>query len=120
MYVPEEETITVFGTSRIKHFQEQVETNGFDQTAHYQLALEYLKAGRYLEAAAKFRRAVELNPEYVDAWAGLGDAYLQAGISKETLAAWRTGAGVARRIGLSTAAEELDRRIAELASRSAA
>ncbi len=89
-------------------FQQAIEDNGFDQASHYKLGCEYLKEGRYMEAGAKFRRAVELNPEYVEAWRGLGEAYNLAGVPKEAESAWRTGAGVARRNGNTEATRELD------------
>lgn len=98
----------MFGTSQIKQYQQVIESNGFDQVAHYRLASEYLKAGRYMEAAAKYRRAVELNPESIDAWRGLGEAYRLAGVEKEAEAAWRTALGVARRLGNTQAARELE------------
>ncbi len=75
-----------------------IETDGFDQAAHYRLGTEYLRDGRFVEAAAKFRRAVELNPEYLEAWRGLGEAYQAAGVAKEAEAAWRTALNVAGRV----------------------
>lgn len=55
----------------------------FDEQAFYLLGCAYLEEGSNLEAAANFRRAVELNPEFVEAWEGLARAYRQAGVEKE-------------------------------------
>ena len=98
----------MFGTSRIKQYQRMIETDGFDEAAHYRLATEYLKDGRYVEAAAKFRRAVELNPEYLEAWRGLGDAYKLAGVHKEAIAAWKTGRDVAGRLKRTLFAQQME------------
>lgn len=61
--------------------------DALDEQAHWLLAQEYLAQGRNLEAAAEFRRCVELNPEFIDAWKGLAAAYRAAGVEKEAQAA---------------------------------
>lgn len=62
---------------------ERIRTNPFDEQAYYMLGRAYLAEGANLNAAAEFRRAVELNPEFVEAWEGLAQAYRQAGVEKE-------------------------------------
>ncbi len=104
----------MFGVSRIKQHQASIESDGFNQAAHCRLGEEYLKEGRYMEAGAKFRRAVELNPEYLAGWRGLGEAYRLAGVAKEADAAWRTGADVSRRLGNAAAAADFDGLLAGL------
>lgn len=62
---------------------ERIRTNPFDEQAYYLLGRQYLTEGANLNAAAEFRRAVELNPEFIEAWQGLAQAYRQAGVEKE-------------------------------------
>ncbi|MCX7624884.1 MAG: tetratricopeptide repeat protein [Candidatus Sumerlaeaceae bacterium] len=62
---------------------ERIRKNPFDEQAYYLLGREYLAQGANLSAAAEFRRAVELNPEFIEAWQGLAQAYRQAGVEKE-------------------------------------
>lgn len=85
-------------TPRIERLQSLIEADGFNQSAHYLLGQEYLADGRYMEAAAKFRRVVELNPEHGDAWRMLGTSYEKVGVAKEALAAYGTAATVFRRL----------------------
>lgn len=100
--------------SRVRRIQGMIEADGFDQLAHYELAREYLREGRWMEAATKFRRAVELNPQYVAAWRGLGRAYELAGVPKEAEVAWSTGAAAAALLGDSAVARELESDIRRL------
>jgi Tfp pilus assembly protein PilF len=62
---------------------QRIHADALDERAHYELACEYLREGALLQAAAEFRRCVELNPEFVAAWQGLADAYRAAGVEKE-------------------------------------
>lgn len=74
-------------TERAQQLLERLRANELDEQAHYLLGQEYLAVGENLAAAAEFRRAVELNPEYIEAWRGLAVAYRQAGVEKEAQAA---------------------------------
>lgn len=76
-----------------------IDWDSFDERANYELGREYARQGEHMQAAAQFRRTVELNPDYAEAWLALGDAYEQVGVAKEATAAWQTALGVARRIG---------------------
>ncbi len=74
-------------TDRAQQLVERLRINELDEQAHYLLGQEYLACGENLAAAAEFRRAVELNPESVEAWRGLALAYRRAGVEKEAQAA---------------------------------
>lgn len=56
-----------------------VRHNGSVPRYHYNLALALIALGRTTEAVAGFRRAVELDPGYVDGWASLGNALAENG-----------------------------------------
>jgi len=76
--------------------------DALDERAHFELGREYLRAGKYLEAAAEFRRCAELNPEFISAWLHLAEAYRQAGVEKEAEAALATAADLKNKEGCLT------------------
>jgi protein involved in polysaccharide export with SLBB domain len=49
----------------------------------YKEAVKYGRAGLFTQAAELFQRSVKLNPDYADAYQGLGHAYLDLGQWKE-------------------------------------
>lgn len=77
-------------TARIQRLEDLVKQDGFNQLAHYMLGEEYLRENRPMEAAVKFRRIVELNPDHAEAWKLMGRAYEQANAIKESIAAFNT------------------------------
>ncbi len=79
-------------TQRVKRLQSLIEKDGFNQGAHFMLGEEYLREGRAMEAAAKFRRVIELNPDHARAWMMMGKAYDAAGVHKEAAAAYKDAA----------------------------
>jgi tetratricopeptide (TPR) repeat protein len=48
-----------------------------DERLHFQLGVACFQLGNYPDAAAEFRRVVELKPDFVDAWYNLGLALLK-------------------------------------------
>lgn len=85
-------------TPRIERLQALIQADSFNQSAHYLLGQEYLAEGRYMEAAAKFRRVVELNPEHGDGWMMMGVSYEKVGVLKEAVSAFTTAETVFRRL----------------------
>lgn len=85
-------------TPRVERLQELIQADSFNQSAHYLLGQEYLAEGRFMEAAAKFRRVVELNPQHGDGWMQMGAAYEKVGIQKEAVAAYTTANTVFRNL----------------------
>lgn len=97
---------------RVDRLQELIEADGFNQGAHFLLGEEYLRTERYMNAAAKFRRVVEINPDHADAWRRMGDAYGLLGIGKEAERAYDSAArayGLSGQPGEAQACEELAR-----------
>ncbi|MBI1911653.1 MAG: tetratricopeptide repeat protein [Deltaproteobacteria bacterium] len=48
-------------------------------TLHNELGMVYGKAGKFADAVQHFRTAVDLKPDYIDAYIGLGMSYMQLG-----------------------------------------
>lgn len=92
---------------RIEKLQARVMADAMDEMAHFLLGKEYIAEGRYMESVAEMRRCVELNPDYVAAWRGLGEACARTGIHKEAAAAYRTGINVAERTSDARSVREI-------------
>lgn len=92
---------------RVKRLQAAVERDGYNQGAHFMLGEEYMRENRFMRAAAKFRRVVELNPEYARAWMMMGRCYDAAGIPSEAITAYDTAAYEFERLGLSNDATQM-------------
>lgn len=73
----------------------------------YGLAMEYKKAGRFPDAVAQFKKALELDPNYVAAYMHCGLAQREAGQIDEAKATLQQGLQVAQRIGNGHAAGEI-------------
>jgi len=99
----------MFSTSpRVERLQELIEADGFNQAAHFLLGEEYLRERRYMNAAAKFRRVVELNPDHAEAWLNMGKAYDQVGVPKEAERAYLSAARAFDRRGEKGTAEQCE------------
>ena len=100
-------------TPRIERLTALVQADSFNQSAHFLLGQEYLHEGRYMEAVAKFRRVVELNPESAEGWFMMGSAYESVQILKEARTAYGTAVTVGTRLNdaeqISKAKEALQR-----------
>lgn len=90
---------------KIKRLQAAIERDGFNQGAHFMLGEEYMRGERYMMAATKFRRVVELNPDYARAWLMMGRCYDAAGVPSEAATAYDTAAYEYERQGLPAEAE---------------
>lgn len=73
----------------------------------YSLGNEYLKAGDAIQAAARFREAIERDPKYSAAWKLLGKALSVSGETSDALAAYEQGIAVAEAKGDIQAAKEM-------------
>lgn len=105
----------MFSTNqRVKRLQAAIERDGYNQGAHFMLGEEYMRENRYMRAAAKFRRVVELNPDYARAWMMMARCYDAAGIPSEAATAYDTASYEFQRQGLDAIAQEM-RQAAEAA-----
>lgn len=87
---------------------EQLVASGQDSALlRYGLGNEYLKAGRFDNAAEQLRRAVVLDPRYSAAWKLLGQALAAAGRTNEAVQAYENGRRAAEEKGDLQAAKEM-------------
>lgn len=101
---------------KVERLQEVIEADGFNQGGHYLLGEEYLREGRFMNAAAKFRRVVELNPDHGDAWRRMGEAYEKVGVTKEAQRAYVSAARAYERLGKAEEAESCESQAKSLPS----
>lgn len=92
----------------IDQFRELVELSPDDELAHYGLAQEYMKAERYEESAASFRRVVELKADYVAGYRELGKALMKCGRLDEAQENLLKGRALAEQHGDGQAVKEID------------
>jgi Flp pilus assembly protein TadD len=97
-------------TGAIQRLLAAIDQDSSNQRANFDLGREFARQGSYMQAAAQFRRTLELNPDFAEAWLQMGDAYERVGVRKEARVAWEIGLGVARRIRDTRTAEMLERR----------
>lgn len=98
---------------RIKRLQALIEKDGSNQGAHYMLGEEYLRDNFPMKAAAKFRRVLELNPDYVPAWEMMAKSYIAAGVPKEAAVAYDNAARMLERLGHAADAQAARERAAD-------
>ena len=73
----------------------------------YGLAMEYKKAGRFDDAVPQFKKALELDPNYVAAYMHCGITLREAGKDDEAKETLKAGLAVANKIGNGHAAGEI-------------
>jgi len=61
---------------RVAHWRKQVEDAPRSAAAHFNLALAHTEKGRLNPAEQEYRRALELDPDMVQAWVNLGGVLL--------------------------------------------
>jgi len=72
---------------KIRHWEQEVRKRPKSPTAWYNLGLAYTTVGRMTSAEKAYRRAVELDPEFLRAWVNLGGTLLNQWRFKECLEA---------------------------------
>ena len=80
--------------ARIERWEREVREAPDSATAHYNLGLAYTAAGRMTSAEKAYRRAVELEPELVEAWVNLAGTLLLQWRFEECLEASRRAAAL--------------------------
>ena len=68
------------------------------QETHYELGIAYRDAKMHTEAIAEFRKAIDLDPDFIAAHVGLGEVYLETGRLDDA----ETAVKVALRIGANS------------------
>jgi uncharacterized protein HemY len=105
-----------FESPRISKLMMLLDEDGMNEVAHMRLGREYYGAGRWMEATAAFRRAIEINPDNFLAWQYMGEAYERAGVTKEAESAYRHCERVATYMNDARASEYARACLSRLAS----
>jgi Flp pilus assembly protein TadD len=94
--------------SKLEQFKELAELEPADPLVHYGLGSEHLKLGELAEAAAAFRRTLELKPDYSAAYRELGKALEKLGEKELAVDAYHKGQAVAKEKGDLQTAKEIE------------
>lgn len=80
---------------RIAQFEKMAREDPDNDMAHFSLGNAYLQAGRYAEAAERFKRCIELNPDMSKAYQLAGQAMIEAGWADQAVSTLNAGYEVA-------------------------
>ncbi len=80
---------------RMDHWKKRIEENPDSASAHYNLGLVYTQVGKMTSAENAYRRAVELDPELLEAWVNLAGTLLLQWRFEECLEASERAAALA-------------------------
>jgi tetratricopeptide (TPR) repeat protein len=94
--------------SRINDFLELAELTPEDELVHYGLAQEYMKVGRFEDAAASLKRVIELKPDYAAAYRERGKALEKTGNLEEAKGSLLEGRRLAEQHGDGQTVKEID------------
>jgi uncharacterized protein HemY len=93
---------------KLDQLKELAQLDPDDPVVHYGLGCEYLRFKEYEEAAACFRRTLELKPDYSAAHRDLGKALEKIGQTEQAIAAYRKGKEIACQKGDLQTEREID------------
>jgi predicted Zn-dependent protease len=94
--------------SRKEQIEELLAETPDDAFLRYGLAMEYLSAGQFQQAAQTLLALIAQDPGYIPAYYQAGKALLQAGQDPEAQATLQQGIQRARACGETHAAEEME------------
>jgi Flp pilus assembly protein TadD len=100
-------------SDRIAALQKMIARNPDDPRAHFGLALELEKAGRWEDAVVALRRYLELAEDEGNAWGRLGLALRRVDRPDEARAAYQHGIAVALQHGHPGMAAEFEEVLAD-------
>lgn len=95
-------------SSRIQAFRAMLERNPGDPRAHFGLAAEYEKLGRWDDAVRELRAYLSIANDEGNAWGRLGHALRQLGQDAEAQEAYRRGVKEAASHGHPTMAADFE------------
>lgn len=84
---------------RIAQFENMANADPTNEMAHFSLAKAYLDVGRPADAAASYKRCIELVPDMSKAYQLAGEAYIKANDAERAAAVLSEGYGVASQKG---------------------
>lgn len=94
--------------SLIDQFLELLEMTPDDELAHYGLAAEYMKVGRFEDATTSLKRVIEIKPGYAAAYRELGKSLEKSGRDKEAREFFLKGRQLAEGHGDGQMVKEID------------
>ena len=100
--------------SRIESLLKMIEARPGDPRAHFGLALEYERAGRWAEAVEQLRAYLTLADDEGNAYGRLARALLELGRAEEARAAYALGIAAATRHPHPTMVMEFEEAIEEM------
>jgi tetratricopeptide (TPR) repeat protein len=98
---------------RIAQFRKMATDDPENELAHYRLGSLLLEDQEYDEAAACFRRTLEISPQFSKVYQLLGQALLGAGRRDEAIKAWQDGFAVADERGDYMPRDEMSKLLVE-------
>lgn len=101
-------------SSRIERFEKLVEMEPKSEIAHFGLGNAYFDDGVFDRAAASFRLAIELKPDYTAAYERLGRSLEKTGTVKEALSVYEKGVKVGSQTGDHIPTQNMEDRIRRL------
>src|SRR5437667_2266748 len=84
---------------RIAQFRKMANDDPDNELGHFRLGQLLMEAGQFAEAAASFRRTLELSPEFSKVFQLLGSCLIQEGQRDEAIKVLKDGFAVADRRG---------------------
>jgi tetratricopeptide (TPR) repeat protein len=103
-------------SSKIDTLKEMIDDDPKDAFAHFMLANELYKEGRYQETVEHLEIYLKLKLDEGPAYRILGDCLLKLGQEKEAQWVFRQGAAAARSHGHLSMAEEFEEKLKEMAA----
>jgi Flp pilus assembly protein TadD len=100
--------------SRLETLQQMAEARPDDPRAHFGLALEYEKQGRWDDTVATLRRYLSLTDDEGNAYGRLAHALRELGRDDEARVAYQQGVDAAYRHGHPTMAMEFEEALEDL------
>jgi E3 SUMO-protein ligase RanBP2 len=101
-------------TQRIEILEKMLATRPDDARAHFGLALEYERLGRWQDVVNHLRAYLRVSDDEGNAYGRLARALRRLGLDAEALDAYRHGIEAANRHGHPTMAMELEEELEEI------
>src|SRR5438105_8111482 len=98
---------------RIAQCRKMAQDDPDNELGHFRLGQYLMEAERYGEAAASFRRTLELYPPFSKVYQLLGTCLMKEGKRDEALKVWREGFAVADERGDNIPRDEMAKLLAE-------
>jgi len=99
---------------RIAQFRKMAQDDPDNELGHFRLGQLYLEAGQLEDAAASFRRTLELSPQFSKVFQLLGSCLIKLGRTDEAIKTLQQGFGIADERGDNIPRDEMAKMLVEL------